>query len=288
MLGRPRLTGFAAWCAACIAALNVGGCSQINQMSSHLSLGQGDLTVDQDDVCGAQRRAFSNSRSYFTSSLVKTASAVFLGNAASSTSSTAGGTLQGVMGNVVNGFASGGSSYFKTMSTRFTNPQLLTRGILKDLTTEEHQIDQTNANFTALRDCRFRGARRIRSDSLRGQISRATANERLGTERHRFDEEIALAQELGVTMQHREEEFQQAASDLQHQPAPQSASGGATAPNPHRAANSEVEIAATKTVPEKRASFENSVGAASTESQIAFNLDPSTQSRWPELDARHA
>ena len=84
--------------------------------------------------------------------------------------------------------------------------------------------------------------------------------------------------EFGLTMAKRSQQFQEAANDLRTKPA-QNTQGQAVAAAP-RAKVAQVDHAAAVSVPEKRASYDNTVANAETNSKAAFNLDSNTNLSW--------
>jgi hypothetical protein len=101
-----------------------------------------------------------------------------------------------------------------------------------------------------------------------------------------FGQEVDLAQQYGVSMQKRDEEFRQAIASLQPQqqqqlvaaqnpeslivPEPSSVRGVRPGISQHAP---RAMIAMTETIPEKRNGFVNSVNAAREEAVVAFNID---------------
>ena len=76
-------------------------------------------------------------------------------------------------------------------------------------------------------------------------------------------------------MARRSQQFQQAANDLRTRPPVTSQGAPAARAAPSRVA--QVNRAASVSVPEKRASFDNTVAAAQTNSKAAFDLDNSAK-----------
>lgn len=247
------------------SALIVGslsGCSSTNLFGSN------NLSVDPGDPCGSQRQHFAESQSFFTQEIVvRTATGALIGAGAGAAigGATGGGRGAGIgalTGALVGGAAGFASGYWDKLQQQQLDQQQLAQTINSDLRTESANIDHTTAAFATLRSCRFAEAQHIKADARRGLISRSEAESRLSQERTRFNQEVQVAEQAGVNMQKRDDQFTYAADNLRQ------------SRRPTRSASS-ISVAATETIPQKRNSFENTVKASEAQSSTAFSLDTS-------------
>jgi hypothetical protein len=239
------------------------------------------LAADPTDPCQNERTAFASSKTYFQDQIVSgavTGAAVGAGFGAltglAATGNWRGALIGGLAGGAVGGVAGGSSAYYNTLAEHAQDQNELAYDMNQDLTRESDQIDHTAAAFGRLRACRFAQADMVKDQARAHMIDRQTALARIAYHRDKFNEELNIAHDFGLTMARRSQEFQQAANDLRTRPpvAPQSAPGApATRAAPARVA--QVDKAATVSVPEKRQSFDNTVAAAQTSSKAAFDLD---------------
>jgi len=260
MLLARRLVAMLAGC-----CLMLSGCAQIEKVPEMLGIGDGNLTVDPADPCASQRTAFNGSRSFFTKEIViKTATGALLGAAAGAAAGGAAngnqgataGAVIGAIGGAAAGFMSG---YYDRLKQSHLDGAMLAQQVNRDVTTESQQIDHTAATFAALRSCRFNQAASIKNREKRGLIARSEARARLDQERAWFAQEVTVARDAGVNMKSRDDQFTYAAQSLP------------------KARAQQAEAVATETIPQKRNSFENSVGNAESQSKVAFALDSSGQ-----------
>ncbi len=232
-----------------------------------LAGGGGSLALDPNDACSSEREQFAASKSYFTneilsSTLVGAAGGAALGGITAAV--TNGNIFRGALiGGGVGAGAGFASGYYRAMSEKYRDRQELASRINADLHTESTEIDHTLATFGRLRQCRFAQAALIKSELRHHQIDRATAGARLAYQRARFDEEVRLAQSYGATMAKRDGEFQNATTQLAQNRPPRRARGDLSG---------QAQVAATETIPEKRANFDHAVEKAQTASNVAFNL----------------
>ncbi len=229
--------------------------------------GGGSLALDPNDACRSEREQFGASKNYFTneilgSTLVGAGGGAVLGGITAA--ATHGNILRGALiGGGVGAGAGFATGYYQAMSQKYRDRQELASRVNADLRTEGTEIDHTLATFGRLRQCRFAQAALIKSELRHHQIDRPTAEAQLSYQRARFDEEVRLAQSYGATMAKRGNEFQNATAQLaQNRPSRRSRgdAGGAA------------QVAATETIPEKRANFDRAVEKAETASHVAFNL----------------
>jgi hypothetical protein len=263
---------------AAVACLTLSGCQGVTGPGA-------TLAADTNDPCQQQRTDFAGSKTYFQDKIVTGAAvgaAVGAGLGAI-TGLIAGGTTKsaltgGLIGGAAGGIAGAGTAYYNTLSERAADQNEVAADMNQDLAREAQQIDHTLATFARLRSCRFAVAADIKSAVKHHQLDRNTGLTQIAYQRDRFDEEIQVAHAMGLSMARRGEQFQEAANDLKAPP-PQAQT--AAAPRPaSRSAVAQVNRAATVSIPEKRASFDQNVASAQTASKTAFDLDSGGTLSW--------
>lgn len=246
-------------------AITTSGCTTMPGIG-----GSANLTVSPGDPCGPQRAAFAQSNEFFTPDVLKTVGFATLAGAGAGAGigALAGGGNGAWQGALIGGaLGLGGSllvSYSQYLQEHTTNTVQFADKVDQDMRRESAQIDKTLNNFAQLRACRFANAALIKRQYNYHQISREQAMGELEQERVWFAQELAQAQQWGVNMEKRDQQFQQA-TELLQQKAPVRTSRPAV-------------VTATETLPDKRQSFQSSVGHAQSQSQVAFNLNSSNQS----------
>lgn len=266
--------------AAALLSSPLAGCSQM--------MGQRQLTVDAADPCGQQRTAFGQSRDFFSQDLaarVATGAVVGAGVGAlvGGLSDGGRGALRGAAIGLIGGAASGlASAYWQRLSQAGMDQGTLSQTVNQDLRSEVAGIDHSAATFADLRTCRFAQARFIKADAGRGAANRAEAQGRLARQRAWFGEEVALAENLGLSMQKRDSQFAYAAEQLQQGP-PDAAYGSSRQPQARvrRApgGGGGAIVVATQTLPQKRNSFGTLVETSKAQIGSVFSLDGSATSR---------
>jgi outer membrane lipoprotein SlyB len=261
-----------------VVCLTLSGCQGVTGPGA-------TLAADPNDPCQQQRTDFAGSKTYFQDKIITGAAvgaAVGAGLGAL-TGLIAGGNTKsaltgGLIGGAAGGIAGAGTAYYNTLSERAADQDEVAADINRDLAREADQIDHTLATFARLRSCRFGVAKDLKSAVKRHELDRTTALAQIAYQRTRFDEEIQVAHDMGLAMAHRGEQFQEAANDLRAPPPrPQTA----VAPKPaSRSAVAQVNRAATVSIPEKRASFDQTVASAQTASKTAFDLDSGGTLSW--------
>ena len=215
--------------------------------------GSANLTVDPGDPCGPQRAAFAQSNEFFTADVLKTVGFATLAGAGAGAGigAIAGGGRGALTGALIGGgLALGGSllySYSQYLQEHTTNTGEFASKVDQDMRRESTQIDKTSYDFAQLRTCRFANAALIRRQYNYRQISREQAMGELAQERTWFAQELAQAQQWGVNMQKRDQQFEQA-TNLLEQKAPPRTSRPAV-------------VTATETLPDKRQSFQSLGGS---------------------------
>jgi hypothetical protein len=251
------------------------------------------LAMDASDPCANERAAFAGSRTYFQDKIVSgavTGAAVGAGFGALA-GLAAGGNLKsaligGAIGGTVGGVAGAGSAYYNTLSERAQDQNQVAADMNQDLARESQEIDHTAATFSRLRACRFAQARFVK-DQARGHVlDRTTALARIAYHRDKFNEELDIAHQFGLTMARRSQQFQEAANDLRTRPPVSQQGAPVTRAAPARVA--QVDRAASVSVPEKRASFDKTVASAQSGSKAAFDLDSNASLSWLLLNGPDA
>ena len=237
------------------------------------------LAADASDPCQNERSAFAGSKTYFQDQIVT-------GAAVGAAVGAAGGILYGLANGrvdagtvavttIAGGLAGAGTAYYNTLSQRAQDQEEVANAMNQDLARESQEIDHTTATFARLRACRFGVASQVKARLRQHGIDRATGQAQLAYMRGKFDEEIRIAHEFGLTMAKRDQQFQEAATDLRTRP-PSGASPTRASP----AKVAQVNRAAAVSVPEKRRGFDRSVAAAETKSKAAFDVDNNTNLSW--------
>jgi len=243
------------------------------------------LASDASDPCAGERAAFAGSKTYFQDQIATAAAtggAVGAGFGAltglAATGNLRGALIGGVTGGVVGAAAGASSAYYNTLWQRARDQDEVANTMNQDLAQEGQQIDHTTATFARLRYCRFAQAWATKQQVRHHELDRATGLARIGYNRDKFAEEVRIAHEFGLTMEKRDQQFQEAANDLR---APPPAS--ADAPAPRRASSThvaQVNRAASVSVPEKRQSFDSTVASAEKSSKAAFDIDSDAHLTW--------
>ena len=248
----------------------ISACAQLDTVGSKLGLGGQALTVDPSDACYRQRSAFNDSPNFLTDRIVTSAlfgagggALVGLGAAAATHGNLVAGALIGGLAGAVGGAAVG---YMSALQQEHLDQAQLSRQVDDDLSTEGRNIDHIAVAFTAVRDCRFAQANRIKAMARSHQIPPDVARSEMAYQRDRFNEELALARTYNINMGKHADQFQYAATKLR----------SSNAPNSRK-----IQETATETIPEKRSHFDNNVESATSTAQVAFDTDalPKSSSR---------
>jgi len=243
------------------------------------------LAADPSDPCQNERTAFAGSKTYFQDQIVSgavTGAAVGAGMGALA-GLASGGNLKsaligGAIGGTVGGVAGAGTAYYNTLAQRAADQNELAVDMSQDLTRESQEIDHSAVTFARLRACRFGQARFVKNQARDHLLDRTTALARIAYHRDKFDEEIRIAHEFGLTMARRGQQFQEAANDLKTRPPVTAQGAPAARAAPARVA--QVDKAASVSVPEKRASYDKTVASAEKNSKAAFDLDNNASLSW--------
>jgi hypothetical protein len=169
---------------------------------------------DKSDICYKWRSQLRDSEHYYTQSVAEGA---LIGGLIGAGTGALGAFIGG--GNVATGAAIGGGvgavaggigGYYNAKQKDIADSQALAASVRNDIITANGEIDRTSLAFSSLRDCRFSAANRIKSEFKAGRIPRDTAVKQLNALKSQFDEDIKIAQELGLKMGKRLTEFQDA------------------------------------------------------------------------------
>lgn len=243
------------------------------------------LRMDASDPCAGDRQAFAGSKTYFQDQIVTgavTGAAVGAGLGAltglAATGNLRGALIGGLAGGAVGGIAGGSNAYYNTLVERAQDQNELAANMSQDLARKSQEIDHTAVTFARLRACRFGQARYVKDQARGHMIDRPTALARIAYHRDRFDEEIQIAHQFGLTMAKRGQQFQEAANDLRSRPPVNAQGAPVTRAAPTRVA--QVDRAASVSVPEKRASYDKTVASAEKSTKAAFDLDNNASLSW--------
>jgi hypothetical protein len=272
---------------SCTALLAVALCLSLPGCQAPVTGPGAQLAVDASDPCQNERSAFAGSKTYFQDQVVSgavTGAAVGAGLGALAGLASGGNARSALIGGLIGGTAGGiagaGNAYYNTLAQRAQDQEEVAGYMNQDLARESQEIDHTVATFARLRACRFGQAQFVKTQARHHEIDRTTALARIAYHRDKFDEEIVIAQQFGLTMARRGQQFQEAANDLKARP-PAPATADAPPPKPaSRAQVAQVDKAASVSVPEKRQSYDKTVASAEKSSKAAFDLDSNASLSW--------
>jgi len=173
--------------------------------------------VDPNDVCAAQKRDLVNANESYLETIFKGA----YDSAANSTMQTIqdaiqrGGDFRNFGSTILRQSMQGAfDGYYNAMQKDIANRQILAASIHKDIVVANSEIDKASVAFIKLRDCRFQTAERIKSNFNAGQSTREQAISQLDEVNRRFDDDMKIAEELGVKMSETGQQFQYASNEL--------------------------------------------------------------------------
>ena len=262
---------------AAALCLTLAGCQGVSGPGA-------SLASDPNDPCQQQRADFAASKNYFQDKIVTGAAigAAVGAGAGALIGYASGGTAKsaltgGLIGGVVGGVGGAGTAYYNSLAERAADQNEIASDMNQDLARESQQIDHTAATFSRLRTCRFAQAKAIKAAVKRHDLDRTAGLTQIGYQRDRFEEELNVAHQFGLTMAKRGQQFQEAAADLKTPPAP--AQGSAPQPASRSRIN-QVDRAASVSVPEKRASYDQKVASAEASKKAAFDLDSGGTLSW--------
>jgi hypothetical protein len=175
------------------------------------------ISLQQDnknDVCYTSRNELRQSEHYYTRSVVEGA---LVGGAAGAglgalTALMAGGNVgtAALIGGGAGVVAGGIGGYYLAKQKDIADEQALATSIRSDIVAANGEIDRTAMAFAKLRDCRFAASERIKAEYKAGRVPRPTAVKQIDELKQQFDEDIKIAQELGLKMGAQLTEFQDA------------------------------------------------------------------------------
>ncbi len=181
----------------------LSGCSALNVHND-----------DKSDICYTWRSQLRDSEHYYTQSVVEGAViGGLIGAGTGALGALIGGGNVGtgaLIGGGVGAVAGGVGGYYNAKQKDIADEQALAASVRNDILAANGEIDRTSLAFAKLRDCRFAAAERIKSEYKAGRVPRDKAVKQLDDLRHQFDEDIKIAQDLGLKMGTRLTEFQDA------------------------------------------------------------------------------
>lgn len=171
-------------------------------------------TDDKSDICYTWRSQLRESEHYYAQSIAEGAAiGGLIGAGTGAIAAAIGGGDIGtaaLIGGVSGAFAGGVGGYYNAKQKDIADEQALAASVRNDILKENGEIDRTAVAFAKLRDCRFAAAEHIKSEFKAGRMPRDAAVKKLGELKQQFDEDIKIAQELGLKMGKRLTEFQDA------------------------------------------------------------------------------
>lgn len=185
----------------------LSGCSA---MSTH--------NDDKSDICYTWRSQLRESEHYYAQSIAEGAaigglSGAGIGAVAAAISGGDIGTAA-LIGGLSGAVAGGIGGYYNAKQKDIADEQALAASVRNDILASNGEIDRTSMAFAKLRDCRFAAADRIKSEFKAGRVPRDKAVKQLNELKTQFDEDIKIAQELGMKMGSRLTEFQNANNQI--------------------------------------------------------------------------
>jgi hypothetical protein len=178
---------------------------------------------DGSDSCYAQAQALDNTGNFFGQDILTGAAAGAVGGGI--IGAIAGGNLKSALIGAAAGAAVGGAAgYWEALQQQGANNAQIEATVDSNLTTENQQIDATQAAFNNDMDCRFQQAETIRQQYAAGQLTQDQAQTQMAQVKTWAQRDLALAQEINGNIQSRGAQFDTAVSNLDNgQPAPGSA-----------------------------------------------------------------
>jgi len=204
---------------ACAAALIPGmmpaASGLINQAATGISgaiTGDAEIKVDPDDPCGQQRVALGDSRRYFLKSII---SGALIGAAVGAGVGllAGGGQMVGqaaAAGALVGGMAAGAMAKHQENA----DAQAMQASLGSEVLSEYQEIDKATQSFITLRDCRFNAAHIVKSDYRAKRITRDEAQQKLNRLNTWFDDDLVIAEEIGVKMSERAKQYSVKSDEL--------------------------------------------------------------------------
>jgi hypothetical protein len=174
--------------------------------------------IDASDACGREHAAFAESKSFYLQEVAQGALLGTLGGAAlgALAASASGGNVgKGAAIGAGAGLVAGGAAgYFHARQQQAADQATLANSIYGDISKASQEMDRATTTFTAVRNCRFAAAERVKGSFRQGTLTRAQAAAQLGDQKRRFDDELTLAREYGAKMSEQDQQFRFAADSL--------------------------------------------------------------------------
>jgi len=173
---------------------------------------------NKSDICYIWRNQLRASEHYYAQSIAEGAAIGGLSGAGigAITGLITGGDIgtAALIGGLSGAVAGGIGGYYNAKQKDIADEQALAASVRNDILAANGEIDRTAVAFAKLRDCRFAAAERIKSEYKAGRLPRDKAVKQLGELKQQFDEDIKIAQELGLKMGSRLTEFQNANNQI--------------------------------------------------------------------------
>lgn len=203
---------------ACAAALLIPGADKMiagaaEGIANGLTNTHIDIKVDPDDSCGSQRIALGESRNYFLKSII---SGALVGAA----TGVVIGLLTGGAGKAIAQAAAGGAlvggitGAVQANQQEIAGAQSLQASLGSEVLSEYKEIDKASQSFIRLRDCRFSAARTVKSSYRAKRITHDQAQQKLTRLNTLFDEDIVMAEDIGVKMSERAKTYAEKSDEL--------------------------------------------------------------------------
>jgi uncharacterized membrane protein len=168
---------------------------------------------DAGDPCATERAELRGAQNYYTQAIVE--GAVVGGVVGALTGYLTGkSTKAAVAGAGIGAVAGGIGGYYLAKQKVASDATALSNSILKDVQAENAEIDRATVAFAKLRNCRFTAAQQVKAEFAAGRISRAQAISRLDELQARFNQDLAIADEVGTKMADKSREFVYASDQL--------------------------------------------------------------------------
>lgn len=247
-----------------LAFISLSGCSNPAGLSSPFA-SKPALELYAGDPCGTDRADFARSKDFFTDQVVaNVGTGILVGGVLGAGAGVVLGVDPGkaaLLGAGAGAIVGGTKAYSNIMAEKHRDQAELAKSVNSDLVTEGREMDRTVGTFARLRACRFAQAQAIKVEVRSRRMTRAVALQELATQKARFAEEIALANEYQIAMDKRGEQFKEAADTIKQQEIADATEAQAA------------KRAAAVAIPDKRAAFARNIKSAEANSEIAFNLD---------------
>jgi uncharacterized protein YcfJ len=227
---------------------------------------------DAGDSCATERAELRGAQDYYSRAIVQGAAiGGLVGGLAGylvgdSKRATAIGAAAGAI-------AGGIGGYLMAKQRVASDAASLNESVLKDVVTENQEIDKATLAFARLRDCRFTSAAMVREDYRAGRLTRGQAVSRLDDLRRRFDADLQIAEEVGAKMGERAKEFRYASDQLVAQDSGASGYAATSTRAPASGSRSASVANATQTNQLKQKAYADDVQVAKNKAQAAFSLE---------------